>query len=232
MGVFLDVVVLVVALAIPALVTLGMLSKAFTPSPMPASIWFTWHPILMSLAFPCLMTLGRWTYMMDPSWGMEKQSIRHLHRALMLAAVGILLVAYLCIFMSHLPGLMFFGYNFKTREWKPWARIAHVWFGYAAVVLTIAQAFMGMLKLAALQETGVRRFTFHGSLGKGIIILASLSFFAALRFWGGWGLGLKLVLAMLAAFVAIYSSAWPKPIDNKCDEETARLAAEVQVTQR
>jgi len=236
MGVPTDIMVIAVSFMIPLLVALGMLSKAFTPSPMPVSIWFTWHPILMSLAFPCLMTLGRWTYLMDPSWGLDKEDRRQLHRAIMLAAVFILIVAYLCIFMAHLPGLMFFGYNFKTGAWKEWSRIAHAWFGYGAVMLALAQASMGMMKLSTLRETGERRFTFHGSLGKGIMILASLALFAAIWFWGGWGKGLKFVLVLLTACTATYSSIWPKSpwpkqVDAELDEEQTALAAEAHVVQ-
>ena len=33
------------------------------------------------------------------------------------------------IFIAHYPGKQFFGYDFNKAEWKPLARILHVYLG-------------------------------------------------------------------------------------------------------
>ena len=91
---------------------------------------------------------------------------------------------------------------------KPWFSGSwHAWVGTAALVSTLAQCIMGVVKARALQTQGVRMFTFHGRLGRVILLsgLASVgmgasSLFRAEEDWAiraaVWG----LVIAVGAAF--------------------------------
>ena len=92
---------------------------------------YSWHPILMTVAFPGLMTLGRWSYKTEPSWGMEKSTQRTVHGLFMGLATIVALVGYLCIFMAHLPKKQFFGYNFADGKWEPETkRVVHSILGW------------------------------------------------------------------------------------------------------
>merc|ERR1711865_856149 len=124
---------------------------------IPMSSWFGWHPVLMTLAFPCLMTWGRWSYALDASWGLDKPMRRFAHRILMCSAALVMLFGYLAIFMAHSTGgnKMYFGYDFKSHQWHEWKRVAHSWIGYGVIFLVVAQAMMGTKKLQVLQNEGV-----------------------------------------------------------------------------
>lgn len=203
-----DACVLIIALAAFIFFTVGMWAPV-TGGSMPIKEWFSWHPVLMSLAFPCLMVLGRWTYVADTTlWGSDKTTRRILHKAIMGTAAGVALIGYLCIFMSHLPKGQFLGYDFQEGAWKEWRRVAHVWSGYATLILVIGQSCMGVLKIRAL-DGGNRILTFHGMLGKFIIVLATVTLAAAISFWG-WSPGFKIILYLLVCASAGFAVFWPK----------------------
>ena len=61
-------------------------------SGMALSSTFTWHPILMSIGFPCLMMLGRWAYVSDEIG--DKETQRSVHRGLMMLATLIAIAGY------------------------------------------------------------------------------------------------------------------------------------------
>eukprot|EP00438_Fugacium_kawagutii_P030771 Skav212116 [mRNA] locus=scaffold386:8026:10438:+ [translate_table: standard] len=115
---------------------------------MSLSSKFTWHPILMSAAFPCLMMMGRWAYVTE-SIG-DKEAQRSVHRMLMLG--GCPVGREVAIFLAHLPLKSFFGYNFSTGKWGTPTRVAHDLIGYAILLMTLAQCAMGLRKIAGLNE--------------------------------------------------------------------------------
>jgi len=154
---------------------------------------FSWHPVMMTLAFPCFMVLGRWSYVTD-SLG-DKADQRGVHRTLMIVASVLVLLGYAAIFKAHWASKKFFGYDFVNKQWTTPTRIAHDLIGYAVVLLTLTQASTGLMKYSALQE-GIRRFTRHGDLGKAIMGLGGLNIFLALCFWT-WSTGWKILLAVL-----------------------------------
>ena len=68
---------------------------------MSLSSSFTWHPILMTLAFSCCMVLGRWAYVTE-SIG-EKPKQRPVHRAFMILASLLAIGGYIAVFLAHAP---------------------------------------------------------------------------------------------------------------------------------
>ncbi|CAK9042799.1 unnamed protein product [Durusdinium trenchii] len=100
-----DVVFVAGAIATCVAVTVGMVGPV-TGGGKSLSSAFTWHPILMSVAFPCLMMLGRWAYVSDEIGDKEQQ--RSLHRIFMMLASLIAVGGYVAIFMAHLPLHTFF----------------------------------------------------------------------------------------------------------------------------
>eukprot|EP00929_Paragymnodinium_shiwhaense_P074888 TRINITY_DN38305_c0_g1_i1.p1 TRINITY_DN38305_c0_g1~~TRINITY_DN38305_c0_g1_i1.p1 ORF type:complete len:239 (+),score=15.15 TRINITY_DN38305_c0_g1_i1:86-802(+) len=178
---------------------------------IPLSVPFGWHPVLMCAGFSCWMPLGRWIYVTDALGGdkladaaADKERRRPFHRALMTGAAAAVIGGYVAIFYAHLPKQVFFGYDFKQGQWnEDLSRLLHVYLGYLLVVLVLAQACMGLLKAYTLQHRGVRRFAFHGSLGKLIIQLGAFNILVATWFWK-WSLAFKLAFGLLVTGTALY----------------------------
>mmetsp|Transcript_23208 Transcript_23208/g.43625 ORF Transcript_23208/g.43625 Transcript_23208/m.43625 type:complete len:216 (-) Transcript_23208:62-709(-) len=198
-----DAVFGLASFATPVAVTYAMLAGGKTLTET-----FTWHPILMSLAFPCLMVLGRWAYVSE-SVG-EKPQQRSVHRSFMMLSATAGVAGYVMIFLSHVKTPSFFGYNFATHTWAVPSRIVHDFLGYSVLLLMLAQAVMGLMKLAKLQ-TGERSFTFHGQLGKAIIVLGASNIVVACVFWS-WTPTTKIVIGGLALAAALCGVLWPIPV--------------------
>mmetsp|Transcript_116991 Transcript_116991/g.207109 ORF Transcript_116991/g.207109 Transcript_116991/m.207109 type:complete len:222 (-) Transcript_116991:20-685(-) len=204
---------LVVALAV--MVPYGMWSST-QPVKLPIATWFPWHPVLMTCAFPCLMTAGRWAYVADAGNFADKQSRRVVHRAFMGTGAIVMIAGYVCIFMAHLPAKSFFGFDFKKGEWKASARVVHSLLGYAVIAVVLAQGVIGAYKMKAL-KAGMRMYTFHGTLGKVIIFLAYSNVLVAAWFWP-WTAGVKLAIVLLVLLSGVMGVLWPKP-EEVADEE-------------
>ena len=199
-----DAAFLVGAIAACVAVTVGMIGPV-TGGGKSLSSAFTWHPILMSVAFPCLMMLGRWAYVSDEMGDKERQ--RSLHRIFMMLAAVVALGGYVAIFLAHLPLKTFFGYNFSTHKWAVPTRVLHDILGYGILFLTLAQSLMGLYKLAKVREGTLGIFKFHGTLGKVIMTLSSVNIVLACIFWS-WSLWYKILVAVLTlavTAVAVFS---------------------------
>jgi len=217
----LDVAVVLLALATFVLTAMGIWTH-LQGGGLPISIWFGWHPVLMSAAFPFLMTIGRWSYV---GFGLQnKNARRQAHRIAMSLSAVATCVGYLAIFMAHLPAKKFFGYNFNNNKWNPdWKCIVHSLFGYFVVLSVLGQAAMGMLKMSTLQTSGRRTFTFHGTLGKIIIWSGAVNILLAVWFWG-WSAVMKTVMIALVVLTACFGTAWPTQEEqSKGQEETELL---------
>lgn len=183
--------------------------------------WFGWHPVLMSLAFPCLMTFGRWTYIDERPLRIQ----RVLHACVMCLAMIAMLFGYLAIFMAHLSPPKFFGYYFKDKAWAEWKRVLHVYIGYTLIVAVIVQTLIGARKLKLL-GTGKRTMTFHGKLGKGIIVVAAFNVIIGIRFWG-WSVPMKVPMYVLVVLTVLFSVVWPRPSNATCEDRTQAGSLEV-----
>eukprot|EP00933_Yihiella_yeosuensis_P034081 TRINITY_DN2762_c0_g2_i1.p1 TRINITY_DN2762_c0_g2~~TRINITY_DN2762_c0_g2_i1.p1 ORF type:complete len:220 (-),score=36.53 TRINITY_DN2762_c0_g2_i1:243-902(-) len=212
MGLGMDVAVGALALLTPILVAITI----WGISGMSPSAPFGWHPVLMSLAFPALMTMGRWSYITDSI--AEKGQKRSVHRALMGFAAIVMLLGYLCIFLAHLPNEMFFGYDFKKKAMKPLARVVHAWVGYALIVAVLAQGVMGVQKLNLLNTEGKREYTFHGDMGKAIMGFGILNIIIAVDFIMPWSTAMKVVISLVSCASGAVAMFWPKP-DTQTQEE-------------
>lgn len=214
-----EITVVGCAIALPILVAVGMFGKV--GSAMPPTSWFAWHPVLMTLAFPTLMTMGRWSYTtaIDLSLAWRRQ----MHRALMLLAVIAAVMGYVSIAKAHAPKGQWFGYNFPTDTWSESKRVAHTWIGYLLLVAMLAQAVMGMAKLRFLGQ-GERIFTFHGMLGKVILALTCVEMCLAIRFWE-WDVKLKAPMFALTIVLAVYGVFMPRQAVKEDDEEKPILAS-------
>ena len=148
MGLAVDALFFIAAFATPVAVCIGMLAEGKGSVATKLSTSFTWHPILMTLAFSCFMVLGRWAYVTDSLGDKVKQ--RPVHRAFMALGALFALGGYAAIFVAHVQKPTFFGYNFHTRSWAVPTRVLHDLFGYGVLLLTLTQASMGLQKLAKL----------------------------------------------------------------------------------
>mmetsp|Transcript_81191 Transcript_81191/g.263144 ORF Transcript_81191/g.263144 Transcript_81191/m.263144 type:complete len:235 (+) Transcript_81191:98-802(+) len=192
---------------------------------LPVSGWFSWHPVLMTMAFPGLMSIGRLSYVADSSWpGLEsKENRRKIHRIIMSLSVLAMLGGYLCIFKAHWPAQKFFGYDFKKGEWAAFARVAHAWIGYAAIALSLYQAGTGMAKMSALSQ-GQRVFTNHGTVGKCIMGTGLAAVLLATYFWA-WSTSTKVAVAGLSV-AAVSSSFLLSTPDSKEERQPIIPSAE------
>ncbi|CAE7539148.1 PGLP2 [Symbiodinium natans] len=201
-----DAIFILSSFAAPLAVTYGMLGHG-AGGGASLSTSFTWHPILMSFAFPCLMVLGRWVYVTE-SLG-DKQEQRSAHRGLMILSTLVAIGGYVAIFMSHAKIPSFFGYNFAKHTWAVPARICHDFLGYSVLLAMLYQAAVGIMKYRNL-EAGQRSFPFHGSLGKVILLLGPMNIVTACLFWG-WSPAFKVLVACLASLAALCGAFWPAP---------------------
>ena len=207
MAAHVDAILILAAFAAPLAVTYGMLGP-LAGGGGTLSTSFAWHPILMSIAFPCLMVLGRWAYVTE-SLG-DKQEQRSAHRGLMMLSSTVGILAYVAIFMAHVKTPSFFGYNFSTHTWAVPSRIIHDFLGYTVLLMMIFQAVVGLMKFWKLQA-GEKSFQFHGSLGKVIMILGAGNIVTACIFWG-WSPAYKVLVAGLSLAAALCGALWPVPV--------------------
>lgn len=175
----------------------------------PAS-WFPWHAVLMTLAFPCLMTIGRWSYVGDSAWAGDAWSRRRIHGAFMTLAAAAMLMGYLCIFQAHLPNKQFLGYNFETHTWvRDWKRIVHVYLGYTVILLVLFQILLGLCKYARLSLGEGKTLAIHGILGALTTHLAAITLLMAIWFWS-WDPKMKGVMVFFTLATSMFASRWPR----------------------
>lgn len=203
-----DYILVATSIALPVVIIYGMFFAEMGGG-MPVNTVFPWHPVLMCISFPCLMQLGRLAY--TGAWDLTKPARRQMHRALMMAAVASMLVGYYFIFAAHLPGRKFFGYDFVNHVWADPRRVAHSFLGYALILAVFLQGAAGAQKMTKLQDTDGKEkiHTWHGSLGKIILVLGLLEILLATWFWG-WSAKLKAVIVMLSLVLG-GSSLRPTP---------------------
>eukprot|EP00928_Gymnodinium_smaydae_P083004 TRINITY_DN66279_c0_g1_i1.p1 TRINITY_DN66279_c0_g1~~TRINITY_DN66279_c0_g1_i1.p1 ORF type:complete len:228 (-),score=54.09 TRINITY_DN66279_c0_g1_i1:88-771(-) len=220
MTVVVDFVAVAACVGVSVVMAVGIFGQVEGGS-LKTNDWFGWHPVLMTIAIPSLMTLGRYAYVAEGALEMTKSQRRSAHRGVMTAATLVVIAGYVAIFMSHLKFNKFFGYDFEKKEWAEWRRTAHAWLGYAVLLLSLAQASMGMMKKHTLETTGERRFTFHGSLGKWIMGLGCLNVLLAAWFWK-WSAGLKAAVVLatcVCAAVALLLPTAPSTTGDQGDAE-------------
>ncbi|CAE7844426.1 unnamed protein product, partial [Symbiodinium sp. KB8] len=180
------------ALLVPLSVIVGLLSH-HPGGGLTLDKAFAWHPILMSIAFPCLMVLGRWVYVTDI---IEEKGLRRaLHGSIMAVAALVALGGYVAMFKAHWPIKQYFGYNFTTQKWAVPARVIHDLIGYSTLLLVLFQAAIGTVKIVKLQNK-IKSFTFHGTLGKVIMGLSAVNILVACTFWK-WTTGYKILVVVL-----------------------------------
>ena len=162
---------------------------------------FSWHPVLMALAFFAAMTLGQLAYKDDfgPAPNV-KEDRRRVHGALMALAFVLAAAGYCFIFTAHEES----GESQVGTD-ETWSRAVHVWMGYPTLLWLVVQATAGALKARTLEVLGERTFKWHGASGEYLLVAGYLT--SLWGFWlkfnyralGGWNTQLKLALTALTA---------------------------------
>jgi len=187
----------------------------FKDQPLDSS--FTWHPVLMTLAFPFCMVLGRWSYKCD-DYGIlvEKIHRRRVHAVLMASAGVFALLGYIGVFLAHWPNRQFFGFSFILGEFEenP-TRIAHAIFGYVVLLSVAFQAIIGVTKY----KSDTKIYTFHGTVGKFVIFGGAFEIFLAIIFWGGWGTMEKIRLTALLVLTTMFATILPMPSPSAVEKD-------------
>lgn len=192
---------------------------------------FSWHPILMALAFFAAMTSGALAYREDFGPPAPKETRRRRHAFGMASAFALAVGGYAAIFAAHWGGNQLGGDT-------TWSRTVHVWMGYPCLAWLVLQAGAGAVKARTMEATGERLFTWHGASG-GYLILAGYAT-ATVGFWlhmnddaKGWNYQLKIALTALAAACAGFrllpnGGAAAAPVGT-ADETSALLARKPQI---
>lgn len=210
-----DVGYICCAVSVPVLVAYGIFSDV-PGGGMPKNIAFPWHPVLMALAFPGLMSLGRWAYICgDGTLG--KPTRRIIHLVFMIAAALVGACGYYMMYKAHAPKNEFFGYEFDTGKWKSFSRCVHVYSGYTTLALVLAQVVMGFMKYANLPE---KVYKFHGVLGKITLCVANFTMLSAIYIWG-WERSLKSAVAIPVIIIIVANFLAQAPESNADDENEA-----------
>jgi len=97
------------------------------------AVSFNWHPLLMTLAFPVLMTEGMMAYKLEHDHGVSHGTSKRVHgslqgASLLFAAIGVALV-----FANH------------QQKGIPHLYSAHSWLGIATLTLLVVQAGIAAL---------------------------------------------------------------------------------------
>lgn len=172
---------------------------------------FSWHPILMAMAFMGFMNAGQFAYTKGPpsdgllattQHGPKKQVQRRLHSSLMALSAICAIGGYTTVFYAHAQiGESQIGFNATI------GRAIHVWLGYIALLWMLVQMLSGPFKAWHLEMKNERIFPWHGRLGRYHILfsfaVATLGFWVHMNFTGdgGWGASLKLVLTSFSALL-------------------------------
>lgn len=167
--------------------------------------YFPWHPFLMTCAFPCLMTIGRYSNATESL--VEKSSRRSMHRLFMILGSLTACCGYYCIYKAHLPKKQFFGYDFIHKQWSTRARVAHDWCGYITIALLLMQVPLGIIKLE-YAKTGSKVLRIHGLLGNLILSTGATAILTAIYFWT-WTDSFKLTFALALLLTLIVGVFWP-----------------------
>jgi hypothetical protein len=181
---------------------------------VPFSAAFAGHIICMAIAFPILMILGRWSNQssaqgQDPEAEQTKWTRRHLHGNFMSLAGLLMCMGYLFVFKAHWAAKKYFGYSFSTSTWASNPRITHAWIGYLIILLVLQQVTVGLLKYAGLSN-GVRRFTFHGTLGKATVGLGCVNIIIGMVALG-WNTTVIVLIGILLVHMAWFGAVYPFP---------------------
>lgn len=164
-----------------------------------------WHAVLMTMAFGVLMPMGRWSY---HAFAGLKQSQRKVHRVVMILAVTSMLVGIWGAIWARWG--KFFGYNWSKGEWhidpetrNGQARIVHIYLGWTMILLSLAQAVMGIMKANKMANEGEDQkiFRLHGTQGKLIIVCGCFNVLVASYFWGAWNTLWKMLIAAVGTMV-------------------------------
>lgn len=191
----------VVAVLFGLSVTWAMFGSTMGGSGMSLSAPIAWHAVLMTWAFGVLMPLGRWVY---HTGSMPKTEKRLLHRTVMVLATVLVLAGYAGVFAAHWPMARYFGFDFKKGSFSgPASKFMHIFLGYALVLGTFAQAFMGASKYQKLVTEGEDKkiYSSHGTIGKAIIAGGCINVMLAAWFWG-WSTPVMVTIWVLAAGTA------------------------------
>jgi hypothetical protein len=188
---------------------------------------FSWHPVLMALAFFAAMTLGQLAYKDDAGPHPNvREDRRRAHGALMALAFALAAAGYCAIFVAHEEsGESQIGVD------ETWSRAVHVWMGYPTLAWLVVQAGAGALKARTLEVLGERTFTWHGKSGEYLLVAGYLT--SLWGFWlkfnyralGGWNTQLKLALtALTAALLGLKLLPAPRlpPLVDAADADATR----------
>jgi len=168
------------------------------------ALMFPWHPVMMTLAFPCLMTLGRWSYHIDPSWGADAKSTqRKMHAFCMGTATLAALAGYLAIVLAHEYHPASFPDHIVMKK-------IHYAIGRTVLLSMILQMGVGITKAMNLID-GEKSMTFHGFLGKITLGGGLVQMLHGYLFWAGFAATTKAVLIPLLASVAYFAVIASRP---------------------
>ena len=134
---------------------------------------FTWHPILLSLAFLMFMNEGLLVYFNGKLEQTDRSISRYWHARYMFVASMLAIGGYICIYISHAKtnhSQFGIGHHFINA--------LHVWIGYLVLVLMLLQTLVGMSKYFEMVKA-----KFHGKLGLYIYVGGICNICIASIFW-------------------------------------------------
>ena len=125
---------------------------------------FSWHPVLMTLAFIVFMPQGMNHYFAGTLLEVDRAASRKKHAMYQIIAVLLAIGGWIAIFVAH-SGKSHTGSGATT------VKQIHVWLGYLVLLGVVFQAFIGMMKLR-------KKFAkWHGKIGPAIWFLGALNVF-------------------------------------------------------
>ena len=160
---------------------------------------FTWHPVLLSLAFLMCMNEGLLVYFKGKLDGEAREVSRYWHGRYMLMAALLSFGGYLAIYISHVK-----QNHSQFAVGHPLINQVHVILGYFILVLVLLQSCVG-----AAKYFGSLKAKWHGKLGLYIYGAGVLNICIAAVFWNSesWRGIVRILVIFLSIFLAVVTIA-------------------------
>lgn len=119
----------------------------------------------------------------------------------------------LFILVYHTSSGICFGYDFSTSSWLTIKEIIHAWNGYVVLLLVFFQMLIGVQKYWGFLD-GFNTYTFHGTLGKVILVFVYIQVILGM-IAAGFGTVVLILLSLPVLIMCYFAVTWYGVADEK-----------------
>lgn len=187
----------------------------------PGSI-FSYHPLLMSLGFGLMISMGFWMFNYEDlpgEWIDSRSARRKAHALCQLTGISLIVMGYLAVMKAHrdTPGTKLFQVSDPdTASWTftigpSWIRLAHVIIGYLALGLMVVQLVVGALKYRSLtddDDDNDAEFSYHETIGNALFACGISNILIGVWLWEAWSLAVRAAISLTLCTSLVFGPRW------------------------